>query len=249
MLTIVTVCFNSKNSIQRTLDSVLNQTINNFDYVIIDGNSTDGTREILNSYIFKFRSKKINLKIISENDNGIYDAMNKGVQQSQTKYVTFLNSDDYLHCEFVQIMKYYLEENFDFVYSSIYFIRNRTIKEYTPDTIDINFKFNKMPFTHPGLVVKKKIFDKIGYFDTKYKYSADLNWIFIMLKKKSFSSILNPKPSIYFTIGGSGNSINSLNESFQIYKKYNNLFFAYKYYCKSMFMLALSKIKTFILNQ
>jgi glycosyltransferase len=145
-------------------------------------------------------------------------------------------------------MNNYLSENFDFVYSSIYFIRNKIIKEYTPDKIDSNFKFNKMPFTHPGLVVQKNIFDKIGYFDTNYKYAADLNWIFIMLKKKSFSSIFNPNPLIYFTIGGSGNSINSLNESFEIYKKYNNPFFAYKYYCTSIFMLALSKIKTCVLD-
>ena len=128
MLTIITVCYNSKKVIKQTLDSVLNQTFNNFEYVIIDGNSTDGTRDILNGYASKFAKKKIHFKFISENDNGIYEAMNKGVQLSQTKYITFLNSDDYLHYEFVQNMNDYLLKNFDFVYSSIYFIRNKKVK-------------------------------------------------------------------------------------------------------------------------
>jgi glycosyltransferase involved in cell wall biosynthesis len=248
MLTIITVCYNSKKVIKQTLDSVLNQTFNNFEYVIIDGNSTDGTRDILNGYASKFAKKKIHFKFISENDNGIYEAMNKGVQLSQTKYITFLNSDDYLHYEFVQNMNDYLLKNFDFVYSSIYFIRNKKVKVFTPDIIDSNFKFNKMPFTHPGLVVKKEIFDEIGYFNPNLKYAADLNWIFKMLEKKSFTSILNPNPLIYFTIGGSGNSLKSLNESFHIYRKYNSLFFVSKYYFKTLLMLFLSKIKTRIIN-
>ena len=88
-VSIITVCYNSKEFIQHAIDSVLNQTYSNIEYIIIDGNSTDGTVDIVNSY-----GDKIS-KFVSEKDKGIYDAMNKGLSYVTGDVVGILNSDDF----------------------------------------------------------------------------------------------------------------------------------------------------------
>ena len=93
--TIITATFNSEKTLERTIKSVLNQSFNNFEYIIIDGNSTDNTLSIIKQFENEFTSKKICYKFISEKDNGIYDAWNKGLSIAVGEWVSFLGSDDY----------------------------------------------------------------------------------------------------------------------------------------------------------
>ena len=90
-VSIITVCFNSSKTIESTLNSVLTQSYKNIEHLIIDGKSTDGTVEILKNYPFK------NKKIISEKDNGLYDAINKGLKLATGEIIAILNSDDIYH--------------------------------------------------------------------------------------------------------------------------------------------------------
>ena len=91
ILSIITVCFNSEKYIKRCIESVLQSTNNDVEYIIIDGASTDRTLDIINQY-----RRTQNIKLVTEKDNGIYDAMNKGIRNANGEYVYFLNSDDYL---------------------------------------------------------------------------------------------------------------------------------------------------------
>ena len=91
-VSVITPCFNSEKTIRKTLDSVLNQTYNNYEYIIVDGKSTDGTLKIIEEYKTKFGEK---LKFISEKDTGIYDAMNKGIAMASGDIIGIVNSDDF----------------------------------------------------------------------------------------------------------------------------------------------------------
>ena len=92
MFSIITPCYNSEKTIERTLQSVQSQTYQNYEYIIIDGGSVDGTLSIVEAYKSKFNGK---MRVISEKDDGIYDAMNKGIRMAQGKLLGIVNSDDF----------------------------------------------------------------------------------------------------------------------------------------------------------
>ena len=119
-VTIITVCLNSESTIWRTINSVLAQTNKNFEYIIIDGNSTDKTLEIVESFKEKFKNKGITYRWTCEPDNGIYDAFNKGILLAQGDWISFLGSDDIYTENAIQV---YFEnlpnKELDFVYSNI----------------------------------------------------------------------------------------------------------------------------------
>ncbi|AJI46845.1 glycosyltransferase [Francisella philomiragia] len=114
--TVITVCYNSERTMQRTLQSIKDQTYKNIEYIIIDGGSTDKTLEIISNY-----SDIVNI-LVSEPDNGIYDAMNKGIKLATGDYIGFLNSDDYYTNDiFEEYNNVLVNKSYDFVYSNIFF--------------------------------------------------------------------------------------------------------------------------------
>ena len=100
-ISVITVCYNSKKTIEDTIKSVLNQTYQNYEYIIIDGCSTDGTIDLVKSYIPKFNGR---LTFISEPDKGIYNAMNKGIRKATGDLICLLNSDDYYELDAFETM-------------------------------------------------------------------------------------------------------------------------------------------------
>ena len=94
LVSIITVCFNSEKTIQKTIQSLLNQSVTGFEYILVDGKSKDSTIEIIKSFENKFKEKGISYKWISEKDTGIYNAFNKGINLSKGKWISFLGSDD-----------------------------------------------------------------------------------------------------------------------------------------------------------
>lgn len=93
-LSIITVCFNAENTIEKTIKSILEQTSTEFEWVVVDGKSTDTTNEIIKKYLPEFECKGVKVNYCSENDKGIYDAMNKGAQRATGEYLTYMNADD-----------------------------------------------------------------------------------------------------------------------------------------------------------
>lgn len=233
MISVVTVCYNSKYELIKTIESLRNQTSKDFEYVIVDGNSNDGTLEVIKT------NSDIISSFISEKDNGIYDAMNKGISIVNGEYILFLNSDDTLDDNFIEeIYNIITQYKPDFIYSSVTANFGKKLKTYIPPIIDSSFKFDRMPFPHPGFIVKRELYYSIGEFNIKYKYASDLDWMLKLLLDTSLIGIRNLKAKANYTIGGVGNSLESLFESIKIFKKYN----ISKVTLAKMFLIGLIKL-------
>jgi len=167
-LSIITVCFNEVQTIERTLQSVVSQTFRNFEWLIIDGGSTDGTIEILNRYKTHFA------QFISEKDNGIYNAMNKGIKLTKGEYLYFLNGGDYFFNNKVlsDIFSQSIEK--ELVYGNIAVLKNdEPISIFKmPENLTREFIFRKT-IPHQSTLTKRTLFGKVGFYDEKYNIAAD----------------------------------------------------------------------------
>ncbi|MEY8716809.1 glycosyltransferase family 2 protein [Francisella philomiragia] len=199
--TVITVCYNSEKTIQRTLQSIKDQTYKNIEYIIIDGGSTDKTLEIISNYI-----DIVNI-LVSEPDNGIYDAMNKGIKLATGDYIGFLNSDDYYTNDiFEEYSKLLISKHYDFVYSdTIYYDDNEswTYECNNPkEERFIKFLDKGTQFCHQTLYVNKFIFEEIGIFDERFRISADYDFSLRLFKTTGKTGIYLPTTTCYFYIGG-----------------------------------------------
>ena len=202
LITIITVSYNAVDSIEKTILSVINQSYLNIEYIIIDGNSTDGTVDIIKKY-----SDKI-AYWISEKDKGIYDAMNKGIEKATGDYIQFLNSSDVINenTTIQNIIENLPNQNTDVIYGDI--IIEREDGYYYMHPLELKtFKY-RFPIFHPSSWVKTEILKKYK-FDTKYKIAADFNFFrFIYYKKFSFYYL-----PIIFTLFEGINGVSSTNQS------------------------------------
>ena len=133
-ITIITVVKNNKNTLEKCIKSVLNQNYENLEYIIIDGNSSDGTDEIINKY-----RNNIN-KIIREKDDGIWDAMNKGIRHANGDIIGFLNSDDYYFDNTLEtVNKYFSKNEIDFLFGSVE--KYKLLHGYKPWLVKWSFGF------------------------------------------------------------------------------------------------------------
>lgn len=182
-ISIITVCYNSEQTIARTFDSILHQTNQNYEYIVIDGASKDNTLQIIKEYEPKFQGK---MTYISEADQGIYDAMNKGIQKASGELIGILNSDDYYELNALEIMereyeKQKLQGKTDIVlYGSMRSLING--KEMAIEFYHHDF-LGKVMINHPTCFVSKSVYDKHGLFDTNYKSAADLELMLRLFKK------------------------------------------------------------------
>ena len=174
-ISIITVVKNNKSYIEKNILSLLSQKYKNYEHIIIDGGSTDGTLEIIDKY------KKSISSFVSEKDQGIYYAMNKGIDLASGDIIGILNSDDYFYDDALDIVKSYFEKNqeIDFLFGSVhkFFIRHG----FYPSKIHWTFNFYT---THSvGFFIKKTSQKKLGYYNTKYKYSSDYDLFYRMIVK------------------------------------------------------------------
>ena len=172
-LSIITINLNNLEGLKKTLQSVLSQTYQDFEYIVIDGGSTDGSKELIEQY-----QDKISYWV-SEPDSGIYNAMNKGIKQANGEYLLFLNGDDYLIDNSVlQRISHHLEDK-DLIYFDIYYGHNNNLKMATyPDKLSFYF-FYTGTICHQAVFFKKGLFTKFGLYDEQLKIVSD--WKFIML--------------------------------------------------------------------
>lgn len=181
-ISIITICFNSEKTIERTIKSVLNQTRACDEYIIIDGASKDGTLDIVKRYEHKFRGR---LKWISEPDKGIYDAMNKGIQTSSGDIIGIVNSDDWLESSAIKSVEEAYEHN-ECSLESVYcgwmnfHYKNGDIQVLKTDHYLLERKstsYIMAGIRHPAVFVPKKVYEENGTFDTRMKISADTDFI------------------------------------------------------------------------
>lgn len=170
-ITVITVCYNSEKTIERAIQSVLEQDYNDLEYLVIDGSSSDNTLEILERY-----KDKISL-CISEPDHGIYDAMNKGLGKATGEVVAFLNSDDwYAFGALKKVEEYFQKNKADIVSGNIFKWKDGKISKAVRTKLTGETIFFGVVCPHPAMFVKRKLFLELGGFDTSYKIAADTKW-------------------------------------------------------------------------
>lgn len=225
LITIITVVYNSKNNIDLTLESVRRIKNNNIEYVVIDGNSNDGTLDILNKNI------DIIDTLISEKDKGIYDAMNKGFENSSGKYIAFLNAGDSYLEDFNDSTSLLLNENYDvFSYGINMFQENNNQIYISPTIINLSkFDPQHMYLPHPGLLVNREVFNKIGKFNINFKSAGDLDWVNRLILNYDYKIKIINKALVNFLAGGISYSINSFREARNISIYYRKSIFISNY--------------------
>lgn len=184
-VSIITVTYNSAKTLSRTIESVLHQTYTDIDYWIIDGKSTDNTIDIVKSYEQQFNGR---LHWISEPDNGIYDAMNKGIDLCSGDLVGFLNSDDRFSSEIViEKMTHAFTNDVDAVYGDIHFVSNKDPYKKVYFSSGRLFHHSLLQFgvapPHPSFYVRKSIIEKYGSFNSSMKIAADFDLMARLLHK------------------------------------------------------------------
>jgi glycosyltransferase involved in cell wall biosynthesis len=204
-ISIITVSFNSIRTISDTIDSVLTQTYPNIEYIIVDGCSTDGTIELVKSY-----GNKIS-RFISEHDDGIYDAINKGIRLSRGNIVGILNSDDIFKDVGVieKVVNTFNENEIDAVIGDVQFIdagnESKIVRYYSSKNFHPGkFKFGYMP-AHPSFYVKRELFGKLGYYKTDYKIAADYELLIRFLYVNNVKYKYLEMPFVSMRTGGVSN--------------------------------------------
>lgn len=245
LITIITVCYNSEKTICNTIESILNQTYQNIEYILIDGNSTDNTVNCIKKYEPLFLNKNIKYKWISEKDLGIYDAMNKGIDIATGDWINFMNSDDSFYRADVlkNLFSNINYKNIYVLYGSINNIEENL--EYIKPPESVKNIWKHMVFCHQSSFVKSDLLKKYR-FNTKYKICADFD-LYFKLYNNSFK-FYNTKHIIanYNSRGySSKNATRMYKEKMKIvlsYKKYNN----YIIYCYHKFQIYSFKFKSYL---
>lgn len=231
LVTVVTVTYNlikhgRKDLIIQNLESVYNQSYKNVEHIIIDGASTDGTLELLKPY-----ADSGWIKIYSEKDTGIYDAMNKGIDRAQGKYVAFLNSDDFYHnLNGIELAIKKLEENHvDFAFGTVRCVENKgeNIRVFYPCEKSV---MASMPFSHQGVFCRRDVLYQ-ERFDTQFKLAADYDLILRLYLKNYKRAQIEAEIATYRMDGLSGNHYEDCVADYKrVYEKHYNQLIPEKYY-------------------
>lgn len=245
-ISIITVSYNSAQTIEHTIQSVLQQQYPNLEYIIIDGASTDQTLNIINKY-----QDKISV-IISEKDNGIYHAMNKGLKLATGDIIGILNSDDFYADENVlnDVVQLFENTHADAIYADLQYVDANDIRKvkrhwksgkYNPG----DFLFGWMP-PHPTFFVRKEVYEKYGIFNESFRSAADYELMLRFIHKHQISIEYLPRVIVKMRSGGQSNitAKNRIKANLEDRKAWeiNGL----KPYFFTLFLKPLRKLKQFI---
>ena len=202
LISIITVVYNNVSHLQKTFDSIFSQNYKNYELIVIDGNSNDGTVEIIRKNATKIKFW------LSEPDKGIYDAFNKGMKYAKGDYLGFVNSDDILLPDALYILKNYIQKfpEADFFFGAVK-KHWGILHGYKPWKIRFSWGFYSSHST--GFFIKSKSAKLIGDYNLKYKYSADYDYFYRMIVKKKLKGIATRKDEIFgiFNRGGYSSTI------------------------------------------
>ncbi|WP_179376469.1 glycosyltransferase family 2 protein [Winogradskyella wichelsiae] len=197
-ISIITINYNNKLGLNKTIKSVISQTYKNIEYIVIDGFSIDDSQSVLEAY-------KLDIDIaVCESDSGVYEAMNKGIKRASGDYLLFLNSGDYFSDEFALYnFLNHVEFKGDIVYGDYKFEKGE--KRY-PDYLTPLF-FVKSSLPHQSTLFSKRVFEKMGGYDESYKISADRDFYFKCFLSGFFVFKHVPIALSYFDLTGISNNI------------------------------------------
>ncbi|MEO6302021.1 MAG: glycosyltransferase family 2 protein [Bacteroidia bacterium] len=204
-ISIITITYNSEATLEQTINSVLDQSYTSIEYIIIDGGSTDSTLQIIE----KYRSKIS--KFISEKDNGLYDALNKGIGLATGDVIGILHSDDF-YIDKTIIEKYataFIKNHSDAVYSDLFYVdkndTNKIIRKWKSGNYKpTSFLHGWMP-PHPTFFAKKSVYEKFGNFNLEFKHSADYELMLRFVHKNKIKLSYLHEFTIKMRVGGQSN--------------------------------------------
>lgn len=250
LISIITVCYNASKTIEKTIRSVLEQDFSDYEYIVVDGASTDNTKEIFDKYKSSFRVKTI---WNSEPDKGIYDAMNKGARLASGDYLLFLNADDILTKDALSIYGKSISQTSispDIVYG------NTIVKYHNNGKEESKVRIATTPITqrtlcdgmgivHQSMIASKALFDKLGGFNIRFTVGAD--WDFLIRSVKADAKLLYVNESLsVFDLDGVSSRLHNL-QRHQI-RKENKLYQGVDWWMIKDF-LRLSSIIQYVLGQ
>jgi len=218
LITIITTVLNGEKYLEETIKSVIEQSYKNFEYIIIDGGSTDQTLEIIKRY-----EKNISYWV-SEKDQGLYYGFNKGMQLASGDFIGIVNSDDVLENNALKILVSYINrnQNVDFIFGSVK-KHWGVLHGYNPKKIKYSWGFYSSHST--GFFIKRSSAKKVGLYDTKYKYHADYDYFYRMIVGLKLNGIATKREEIFGTFrrGGFSSTISFKNRFMEEIKiRFNN---------------------------
>lgn len=229
-VSIITVCFNSEKTIRKTIESVLAQTYQNYEHIIVDGGSTDCTIEIVRSYEEQYKGR---LVLHVGRDKGIYDAMNKGIKMAKGEVVGIINSDDWYDATALEnVVQVFNERKSDLIVITGDLVRTTIdgeflyLQKHDHNSISLRGLTQGMPLQHPAVFVASMVYDKIGCFDIGYKYLADYDFIWRCFDSKQVEFGFTHTTTSYMREGGASDTFKFKNikertqERYKLRKKY-----------------------------
>jgi len=202
-VSIITVCLNSEKTIRDTIASVLSQDFPNIEYIIIDGGSKDKTLSIVHEYEDRIE------KIINEPDEGLYDAMNKGINIASGEVIGILNSDDFFENDnIINVVVNAFEKNptVDLVFGDLVYVRPDNLNQIVRYYSSLNFRSWKPRFgwipPHPSTFMKRSVYEKFGVYNVSFKIAADYEFFVRVLQVHKLSFYQIPKVLVRMRVGG-----------------------------------------------
>lgn len=211
LFSIITVCFNSEKTIERTIKSVLGQSCQDYEYILVDGASSDRTTEIIHRYEPLFQGR---MKVISEPDQGIYDAMNKGIRAASGELIGIVNSDDYYEKDALEkIAGAYRGYEYTIIYGLV-----RSVTDGKEVMVFLkNHEFlEKDMITHPSCFITKKLYERFGMYSLKYPYSSDYEFMLRIKKEKEVRFIKIYEIITNFSTGGVSDSVKAYRDTLRL---------------------------------
>lgn len=209
-ISIITTTYNSDATLKDTIESVLKQTYQNIEYIIIDGASKDNTTSIIKEYELQFGGR---LKWISEHDKGLYDAMNKGIYMATGDVIGILNSDDFFTSNHIiqKIATTFINnKELDAIYGDIHFVHPDNLQKCVRYYSSKVFKRGLMRLgfipAHPSFYIRRECFDKYGLYKTDYKIAADFEFLLRVIYKQKIRTKYLPMDMVTMRTGGASTS-------------------------------------------
>ena len=201
-ISVITAVFNRINSIPLAVDSIRSQSYSNIESIFIDGLSTDGTAEFLKANL---RGSDV---FMSEPDEGIYDAINKGIRHSSGEIIGLLHSDDVYASDFIlaEVASEFADPNLDAVYADAIFVKrgkpNNIVRHYRSDRFSLNsLPWGWMP-AHTTIFFRREVFKRFGLYKTDFKIAADIDFVARVFGSENFKSVYVPKVWVKMCTGG-----------------------------------------------
>lgn len=204
-VSIITITYNSAQTVEQTILSVINQTYTNIEYILVDGLSTDATLQIAEKYKHRIST------IISEKDKGLYDALNKGIALATGDVVGILHSDDfYTHPSVIQnYVDLFLKTGAAAAYGDLYYVDRedtaKIIRTWKSGTYRQGSFLNGWMPPHPTFFVKRNVYEKFGVFNTEFKTAADYELMLRFIHKNKIALAYLPEFTVKMRVGGASN--------------------------------------------